>query len=697
VIRLRRFLACLCLALSCAAAPSASSFAAQSLGLSVVAWVQSVDASPDWTARMRGLSVDEAESGLAIESLLVAAEAGGISLELEGAVLTGFSEMPEGGFAARSLRFAKATIKTGSTEMVLDDVEFDGVGIPALTAVAYAGSKPFTSLLGVYSAVARMNLAAGRIGTLSVFEKFEGVTSKITYQNVALGALASGKIESLSAGPLRVESPSPNPLLDLAVAQAEANAIDLEAFLHVHDPLRYVAGTGDGIWRAAIGNAAYSDIRMTLPGIALTLGSVTLADFKVRQPYESFAPFIDGITSDRQLPPAVAEALRSRHMAGLLSAHGVRTLAIERVDFQAVGIDQLAFNRFTLANASSDGFGEAAIEGFVGAIAGQGAIVVDRFALGDVVWPSPDLLVSAFEQLNRGVDIDVSALAPKLGSLDAAGINIQAIDFPGASLGQLRADFANYVGSVPTEVAVRLDDLDVATSSLRPDRARRLIAGLGYDRIRTDANFSLNWDEAAGTLSLDDFRLDIEDFGNTTANIVLAGLTRAAIERSDDPGDLLGDLLFDRASVTFEDKSVVERSLSMRAELLKVPLDRLKQQLAGALPLMLAFVGNPEMVKEIVPVLQNFIKTPGTLTIKAAPEPPVPITAIEDAVRSRPQSLPGMLGITITGKPGQSGEVLPGGATSESAGSADAPPAMRKSLEPESRPGTTGSTPAEPP
>jgi len=697
---LRRFFAVLGLTTAIASAPGGSAVAAEPISAVVLGWVYGlVDASPAWTARLGGVSFDEEARTVTIDRLEIAAEGGGVSVIIEGATIAGYAEEPAGGFSAASLRIASATIKTADTDVVLTDLVFDDIGVPALSGVAYDRAKPFTSLIGAYSALAKSRAAGGRIGELAVLERMNGVTSRISYANVVVGRLADGKLEKISAGPLKEESPSPNPLVELTIAGAEASAIDLDAFLHVYDPLRYVAGIGDGVWRAAVGRTAYTDVVMTLPGIRLMLGSVGVDNFKVRQPSESFAPLIDAMMLEGKPSPAAMASLTSRYMSGLLSAYGVGRFAIERVDTEIAGIDQLSFDRLTISDASSDEIGEVAIEGLVGAVAGQGAVAIGRLALGGLVPPPADMLVGAYDGFEKGADVDMSALAPKLGYLEAAEINLQAIDFPGAALGQMRADFGNYVGSVPTNVAVAIDDLDIATSSLQPARARGLVAALGYDRIRADTSFSLNWREADGTVNLDDFRLDIENFGNTTASIVLAGLTREAIERSDGAAGLISDLLFDRASVTFEDKSVVERSLSMRADLLKIPLDRLRQQLAGALPLMLAFVGNPEKVKEIVPVLQSFIKTPGTLTIEAAPEPPVPVAAIEDAARSRPQSLPGMLGITITGTPGPGGEGGPAPAP-EKSGALDEPPAIRKTFEPETRPGTTGSTsptPVEPP
>jgi hypothetical protein len=366
---------------------------------------------------------------------------------------------------------------------------------------------------------------------------------------------------------------------------------------------------------------------------------------------------VDAITSARKPTPMAMKLARSNHLGELLSAFGVAHFAVDDVVVTATGIDQLTLGAFELRDASSDGLGEIAVEDFVAAITGQGAVQIGRFALGDVVLPPFEAFDEALERAEGRGDVDVSSLAPKLGSVEAAAIHMQAIDFPGLALGTLKADLDNHIGTVPTSVAAEIDHLDVATASLPNDRLRSLIAGLGYDRIGVGAKLSLNWREADGTVRLDEFELDIADFGNTTADLVLAGVTREAIERGGDAA-VLDDLRLERARLTFEDKSVVERSLSMRAELLNIPLERLKQQLAGAMPLMLAVVG--ERAKAIVPVLQDFIKAPGRLIIEAMPEAPVPVSEIETALRTRPQSLPGLLSITVSGAPGgETGEDEP--------------------------------------
>lgn len=619
---------------------------------SVLTSVYSIDASPYWSARMRDLDVDEDRATVSIGSLTVAAERGRFAVTLEDATLAGIKETADGGLTASSLAVGRIVFATAGSSVTATALRFDDIGAPALTGIAYDRAKPFTSLIGAYAALARMRSAGGRIGEIEIRESDQGQTSQIEYDNVVFGALDDGKLLSAAAGPLTMRAPAAEPLAELRVERAEAKGVDLDALVHVFDPLRYIAGIGDGEWRRAADEAWYRDITLTVPSIRLTIGSVAMEGMSVRQPSESFAPLIDALTSPRWPTPRTMERLRSTYLGALISAFGFDRFSVGDVVLTATGIDQLTLGSFTMTKASSDGFGEISIEDLVAAIAGQGAAQAGRFAFHDVAMPGFDTIGEALERAQSGRDVDLSALAPKIGAIDAAEIHLQAIEFPGLAVGGLRADFDNHVGTVPTALALKLEDLDVATAALPSASARTLIAGLGYDRIGVDATLSLNWHEADETLSLDDFELDIANFGNTTADLVLAGLTREAIERGDDES-AFNDLRFERARVTFEDRSVVDRSLAMRADLLNIPLDRLKQQLSGALPLMLAVLG--DQAKTIVPVLQDFIKTPGTLTIEATPDSPVPIVEIENAIRSRPQSLPGLLSVSLSG-------TTPGGA-----------------------------------
>jgi hypothetical protein len=676
-------------ALSLLGATSALAQDSYRLGLALVAWVHSIDATPDWRARMQGLALGEDGHSATIGKLTISAEAGGMDVEVSDITLDGYQARAEGGFTATALGIGGIMIKNAETDIVLSEADLKKVVVPSLAGFSFQRRAPFTSMLPVLSVLAQSSSTDGTIGEIALIERFQNVESRISYRDVTYSGVAGGKIESVRAAPLKVESPSPNPLVDMTVSRAESRGIDLDAFLEVYDPARYSAG-GERQWRTAIERTSYGDITLNAPGMAMRIAGTEIENFSVRQPPEAFAPLADASLTDAAVSPDLMTAFRTRYLADLLGAYSVGKFIFNDVTFTASGIDELSLKRFLLSDASSDRIGEIALEGFVGAVPGQGGIAFQRLALGNIVPPPTDRLLAAIDQSSRGMDVDASALAPQIGFLEAAGVNFQALDFDGATLAKLRVDTSDYVGQVPAKSAVRIEGLDIPVAQVLPSRAGGIITSLGYKRIDADLAFDLTWNEADQSFKLDDFDLDIADLGRTTADLVLSGVTREMLEAAD-PAALLGGLKLDGATLTFEDKSLVDRSLSMRADLLKVPVDRLKQQLAGALPLMLAFVGNPETVGKIVPVLQTFIKTPGTLTVEAKPASPVAIAEIAGAARTRPQSLPGLLSITLRGTPGKGGaEPAAPPKAGEPAAPVEGP--IRKSLSPEIRPDTTGST-----
>ena len=146
--------------------------------------------------------------------------------------------------------------------------------LPPDTGFAWDPARPFTSMIHAYGPLARISASAGRIGSLALTETVGGVASRIVYDNVAFKDWADGRIASVSAGPLTLDTPSDLPLITMRVAGCEATGIDIGAFLHVYDPDSYVGGVGDGVWHTAIASARYSDATIAAPGAKVTLGSI---------------------------------------------------------------------------------------------------------------------------------------------------------------------------------------------------------------------------------------------------------------------------------------------------------------------------------------------------------------------------------------------------------------------------------------
>jgi hypothetical protein len=197
--------------------------------------------------------------------------------------------------------------------------------------------------------------------------------------------------------------------------------------------------------------------------------------------------------------------------------------------------------------------------------------------------------------------------------------------------------------------------MEVAGALVPVSQARQLMAAYGYDRIQLDLAARLEWDEGRRTTNLSGLRLAVKDVGTLTGEARLNGPSREAIAAIDSLATLqeAGDAATLAAGTfTFKDESVVKRAIDGQASRAKVDPEKFRDQFARGLPFMLAFVGNRDFLAKATPVLQDFIRSPGTITVTAAPPQPVALSAVIAAARGQPFSLPTLLGLSLTGTPG---------------------------------------------
>jgi hypothetical protein len=606
-------------------------------------WIAAVDASPDWKAS--GFVTTEVSGNVVIAGLSIAAERGDIGIAFDKTTLGGLAVDPNGGFSATSVKLDSGTVQYGFATFGLTRAEIAGVKVPALEAVAFDPAKPFTSLLKAYAALTRISVSGGSVATLTVIEKMQGITSRVAYENLRIGALAAGRLASLDAGPLTMISPAPEALAEITIARAEMRDIDLNALLHVYDPGAYAGGRGDMIWRNAFGQAAYRGLVMNLPGARLTIAEVGIQKFSVRQPPQSFASWLDaaGGEASAGVPPSDAE------LAALIATFGVGRLSVNDLKVEATGIDALSLKSFSLAGLSSDALAEFSIEGFRGGVEGALSVDLGRFALGGMKLPGADAIVAAVRTAGRGGNVDFSGLAPTFAFAEIAGVKVEMPELPRIAVDSFRADLGAYVGAIPTTVAIRFAGLDLPTRLLPIRVLAGMLASFGNDRVLADGGAKVAWNEATRDVVLDDLSLDMENIGTVAGSARLTGLTRDALVESGSLLAALPGIVFTGGTFTFTDKSLIERGLASRAAAMKVDPAKLRTQLATAVPFMLGFLGNADFQKQVGPVLKAFMLSPGTITATLAPPSPVPVPKIAETLRTEPQTLPAVLGVSVKG------------------------------------------------
>jgi hypothetical protein len=617
----------------------------------ITAWVAAIDASPDWAAGFVDASYDASTKTLHLTDFALRAERGGVSLSIERMSIVDYGLAPGGGFTASAIRAAGGTAELGLMKFAVSNVDLTGIVVPSIPAIVYDPQRPFTSQLKVLAGLARATVTQARIGMLTIIETFEGINSRIAYQNLAVDGFGGGRIKSMRAGPITMQSPAPEGLAGIAVGAAETTDMDLDAFLRIYDPDAYAGGVGDLRWHQAVGRATYRDYVMELPDITITMAAIDFDKMSVRQPKAPFADYVDRRLTRIGSKTATRDPRDDAGLAAMISAFGMGRFSIDRFAVNAEGIDKLGFSSFHVAGLSSDAVAEIGLDGFEASIAGQGTLKLGHFALGKASLPGADALVTAARVAETGGDVDVSSLIPEFARIELGDVLVDAPELPRIALGRLNLDLANYVAKVPTSVTADIGGLDMPTSLLPNRMMAGLLGTFGYERVEADAGVKLAWNEPARTVTLDDVRFDMKNMGVLTGSAAFSGLSREALERSGSVIDALPGTTLTGGTFTFKDESLIANGLAYRAKAAGADPDKLRTQLATAVPFMLGFLGNPPFQKQVGPVLKAFLLAPGTITATIAPPAPVAIPDISRTIVNAPQDLPNLLGISIKGEP----------------------------------------------
>ncbi|MEQ9692194.1 MAG: hypothetical protein RLO48_20970, partial [Bauldia litoralis] len=207
--------------------------------------------------------------------------------------------------------------------------------------------------------------------------------------------------------------------------------------------------------------------------------------------------------------------------------------------------------------------------------------------------------------------------------------------------------------------------LMIPTDAITDRQARAVLERFGYEKV--DFSFFLDtaWQAAGEVLTVKDLRFGLEDMGGLAMKFAIGGFPLGAAH-----DEALMMLAYPRmtlldAEVTFEDESIVGNGLDMLAEQMNAPPETFRKQFADAIPffLSMATVNDPQLMAliqrsgllpKLVPVVRDFVAVPGSsITLSAQPPKPVGLMALTDAVENAPATLVDLLGLTITGTPGE--------------------------------------------
>lgn len=270
-------------------------------------------------------------------------------------------------------------------------------------------------------------------------------------------------------------------------------------------------------------------------------------------------------------------------------------------------------------------------------------ITVKTINVADAVLPSPE-----------EVEAKGDAAAPTYSRAELVDMLIDAGEEGQVPVARVLAQIDSMDGDLPTAGSVQAEGITVAAASLDDD-GKKAMTDLGYESITLSLEMQANWDPDGGVLSLNTLKVSGEEAATLVASLRMSGVTRevmAELEKAqDNPEQAMGlmqNLLVDQISIRIDNDSLVDRVLDKQAKEAGSSREEFVGQLTGALPLMLSVINNADFQKKVASAATAFLKDPKSLTAKATPAAPVPFAQILGTAMMAPQSLPDILGVSIS-------------------------------------------------
>lgn len=206
-------------------------------------------------------------------------------------------------------------------------------------------------------------------------------------------------------------------------------------------------------------------------------------------------------------------------------------------------------------------------------------------------------------------------------------------------------------------------------TSIEDAEGKEAIHALGLQTINGEISVSGNWEPVSGTVNLEDYTLDFADVGSLSMSFALTGYTMDLVKQLQETArtmqadanneqaqqaagiamfGLMQQMSFQSAQISFEDAGITERGLDYAGKQQGSNGEQMAQMVKGMLPILLAQAKLGALQNEISEAVNAFIDDPQNITITAEPEKDVPFPMIMGAAMGAPESVPALLGVSVT-------------------------------------------------
>ncbi|QRM54934.1 hypothetical protein [Sinorhizobium sp. BG8] len=306
---------------------------------------------------------------------------------------------------------------------------------------------------------------------------------------------------------------------------------------------------------------------------------------------------------------------------------------------------------------------------------GEGGYTIDTVAFPDINQTENDTTIVANDLQLTGVAIPAGEPDNTLDSLlmyesaSAGSVTLSEKGKQVFSLSGIEANVTPMDNDAGIEFDATVSDINADLSQVEDPKAKDTIQKLGIQSLKGEVTVKGSWELASGKVTLDEYAFDFANLGRLNLSLGLSGYTPDFIKgmqdamkaSQDNPNKeeanaalgmsmmgLVQQLTFNNASISFEDASLTKKLLEIAGAEQGVSGDQMAQSLKGLVPLMMAQLNMPELQNQVSQALTTYLDDPKNLTITAEPEKPVPFPMIMGAAMGAPNTIPQVLGVTVT-------------------------------------------------
>lgn len=303
-----------------------------------------------------------------------------------------------------------------------------------------------------------------------------------------------------------------------------------------------------------------------------------------------------------------------------------------------------------------------------------GGYTIDSISFENVAFEQDGTEITASDMVMSGVTVPAETTGNSLNSVllyEEASTGPMEVKVRGKSVASIGSS------KLTTEVSedAKKVDFDLQVADIKADLAtieapstKQTVIDLGLSSLNGKISMVGSWDLEPGTLAIEEYAFDFANIGRLDLAFSLSGYTLDFVRSANETAKameanpnkqeaeqaanlamlgLMQRLTFNSAMIRFADDGITERALDVVGKQQGTSGDQLAQMIKAMTPIVLAQYNVPELQNMLSQAVNTYLDNPGSLTITAQPQNPVPFPMILGAGMGAPNTLPEVLGVTV--------------------------------------------------